>query len=250
MANATRRVELDSPSMTPEASLERVLTSSAADSSWFASSFLSAIPVTKVDAVIARARKHGGAYKSLRALGGPKYEVAFEKSLALATIHLDAEGAITGFRIVPAPSEVPRECIRASWRHMAASVVMCLAFIALAAAHHARLSTQLFFVGVLVFLVGYNLLRIRGARRALAVGNADAFARFARGQRQLHRVRGRMYLVTAPLLVGVAAWGTLTGVSRPLDERAMSACVTLFLIGGWVTWWRAVRSLGPFERAR
>jgi len=236
--------------LTPEAALERLCTSEKAEASWFTPSFLAAIPLTKVDALTESIRKRVGAYKILRALGGDKYEVICERGAFRATIHIDQAGAITGIRRSPAPSDGPTDCIRACWRQMALSVAFCGVVFAWVATHGGRTWSLATVGGISLSIVVAFLFRVRGARRALAVRDDATIERWAAGQRQSHRVRGRVFLVVAPVILGVMWRGLLHSPRVPLDESLVNGVVTIFIVGAWVVWFRAVHSLGPLERSR
>jgi hypothetical protein len=139
--------------------------------------------------------------------------------------------------------------ITRSWQHLATSVLLCGAVVAWYAGRGASVGAFLGVGAIGAFLVGYNVVRIARARAALR--EPSLLSRFAEGQRQSHRVRGRLYLIGAPVIVAVTWAATLTSSSRlPADAWAVLAMTTLFLGAGWVRWLRVVRPSGARTGAR
>ncbi len=99
---------------------------------------------------------------------------------------------------------------------------------------------------VMALLVAYNALRIHGARRALR--DPSKLRRFHEGQVRSHRVRGRMYLVAAPIIV-VASWtGVLASPEHvPLDAWMVLIATTIGLAYAWFVW-RRVLKRAPSQR--
>jgi hypothetical protein len=91
------------------------------------------------------------------------------------------------------------------------------------------------------FLVIYNIIRIGRARDALR--EPARLAMFAAEQRRSARVRGRIYLAGAPVVV-VVSWTAILVSSRPpVDSWIVVIGGTIFLAGAWVGWFRALRRL-------
>lgn len=128
--------------------------------------------------------------------------------------------------------------IRGSYRHLVLSTVVFVAVLTFEVALHAGSGVIAAVLAMYAFLVVYNLLRIRNARAARA---SEAAGRaFIEAQRRSHRVRRKVFLVTAPILV-VGTWcGTLAARegAPPLVWYGLSAA-TMFLGYGWARWWRA-----------
>jgi hypothetical protein len=96
-------------------------------------------------------------------------------------------------------------------------------------------------VGMGILVMTYNVVRIARARAALR--EPVRLEGFAAGQRRSHRVRGRVYLVGAPILIGVTWLGMLASSHSPMDAWAVLIACTLFLSAGWVRWFVALRRL-------
>ena len=136
-----------------------------------------------------------------------------------------------------------RTAVTRSWQHMASSVLLCGAILAWYAGRGAPLGAFVAVGFIAALLVGYNVVRIARARAALR--EPSLLPRFAEGQRQSHRVRGRVYLISAPIVVAVTWAGTLASSSRlPAGEWVVLGMTTLFLGVAWVWWLRVVRRLG------
>ncbi len=125
---------------------------------------------------------------------------------------------------------------------MAVSIVLCTVILAWYATRGASVAIHLVVAGIGAFLVTYDALRIAGARRALA--EPTRLAAFARGQVRSHRVRARIFLVGAPVVVLVTWVGLQIQSHVSVDAWAVAAAGTLFLAVAWVRWMRAVRSTG------
>ena len=140
------------------------------------------------------------------------------------------------------PIALATTTIRRSWQHMAASVALCLSILTWYAQTHAPRAAFLGVGMIGLCLVGYNLVRIRRAQAALDA--PETLPAFVTGQRTSHRVRGRIFLVTAPVLLAVVWVSTARteGVTR--DTWALLVACTVFLAVGWVFWLRVVRRLG------
>jgi hypothetical protein len=90
-------------------------------------------------------------------------------------------------------------------------------------------------------LLVYNLVRIARARAALR--EPATLARFAEGQRRSHRIRGRIYLVGTPIVLGVTWMGVLMSGRVDADAWVVLAVITAFLVAGWVFWLRVLRRM-------
>jgi hypothetical protein len=91
---------------------------------------------------------------------------------------------------------------------------------------------------IAAFLIVYNVARVVRARSAL---REPAFLEsFAAAQRRSHRLRGRIYLVGAPILIGATWFGAFTSLMHP-ESWVVLLAITLFLSGGWWWWFRAIR---------
>jgi threonine/homoserine/homoserine lactone efflux protein len=146
-----------------------------------------------------------------------------------------------------APGGYAVTVVRRSWRHMGLSVAMCAAILGWYASRGASPAA---FIGVTcigVFLVIYDVIRIVRARDALA--EPDRLDGFASEQRRSHRVRGRIYLVTAPVLVVVTWIGMLASSREPWDSWAVLIGGTTFLAAGWAWWFNVLRRLPARDRS-
>lgn len=138
------------------------------------------------------------------------------------------------------------QCVSASRRHMAMSVVLCSSGLIWYALQSSSLSSCVFMIAVMALLVAYNAVRIRGARRALR--DPSRLGQFYERQVRSHRVRGRVYLVAAPIIV-ITTW-TGIALSRehvPLDAWMILIATTIGLVYGWLVWRRALKR-APFHR--
>ena len=131
--------------------------------------------------------------------------------------------------------------VRKSWEHMGLSVALCVAILAWYAIRGAPVAAFVGVTGIGVFLVAYNIVRITRARDALR--EPARLAAFAKGQRRSHKIRGRVYLVGAPIVVGVTWIGMLSLPHAPADAWAVLLGLTLFLSVGWVQWLRVLRRM-------
>jgi hypothetical protein len=129
--------------------------------------------------------------------------------------------------------------VRRSWQHMAASVTLCAAILGWYAVRGEAPWMFAVVVGIGVFFVGYNVIRIGRARVALR--EPSELESFAKGQRESHRNRGRLYLVGAPILVAATWIGAFKAL--PVDSWIVLVTTTLIAGGGWVWWLRVVRRL-------
>jgi hypothetical protein len=132
--------------------------------------------------------------------------------------------------------------IRGSLRHLVLSVVMGVTILAWYATSGAPRSTYVVIVAIGVFLVAYNVSRITRARRALAA--PEQLADFAAGQRRSHRVRGRIFLVAAPVVLALTWIGSIVGGTLSRDSWIVLSGITIFLAVAWFHWFRVVRRLG------
>ncbi len=81
--------------VSPQAALARLFTSSHVDADWFAQSFLEQVPAASVQAIVSQLITQLGAFKSITPEGS-KYRVLFEHGDDLASIVLDSSGRISG----------------------------------------------------------------------------------------------------------------------------------------------------------
>jgi beta-lactamase class A len=86
--------------ITPVAALERLFTSPSPKAEWFADSFLSQIPLTQVEQIIAEFRTSLGAYQSVQP-DNDGYLVQFEKGKLSAQISVNETGQIIGLLLQP-----------------------------------------------------------------------------------------------------------------------------------------------------
>ena len=131
--------------------------------------------------------------------------------------------------------------VKRSWQHMAVSVALCAAVVVWYAVRCAPASVFFGVTGIGAFLVVYNVVRI--ARARAAVREPSRLERFAQGQRRSHWIRGRLYLVGAPILVAATWVGTLTTSRLPVDSLLALVIATVVMALGWVWWFRVVRRL-------
>jgi beta-lactamase class A len=87
-------------SLTPQAALERLLSSDHVDASWFAQSFLDQVSTTQLDSIMGQLKAELGAFQSVKP-EGMKYRVIFARGDDMASIALDASGRITGLFFEP-----------------------------------------------------------------------------------------------------------------------------------------------------
>ena len=79
--------------LAPKAALERLFTADRINAEWFAQAFLAAVPVSRVEEVIAELKRTHGAYQRVDEEEG-QYLVVFERAFMQARIALDAEERI------------------------------------------------------------------------------------------------------------------------------------------------------------
>jgi beta-lactamase class A len=87
-------------SLTPQAALERLLSSDHVDASWFAQSFLNQVSAAQVEAILGQIKTQLGAYQSVTP-EGMKFRVIFAHGDDLASIALDSNGRIIGLFFEP-----------------------------------------------------------------------------------------------------------------------------------------------------
>ncbi|MBV9719941.1 MAG: hypothetical protein JOZ77_11525 [Candidatus Eremiobacteraeota bacterium] len=80
--------------------LDSMLRTGHADAAWFSDSFLSQIPATEVDRVIASVTTALGAYQSLE-IGSDQFVAHFLKGTDVVLIHLDTDDKIDGLLFKP-----------------------------------------------------------------------------------------------------------------------------------------------------
>jgi beta-lactamase class A len=95
--------------ITPMAALERLFSTPAPQPEWFAESFLTQVPLTQIEQIVAGFRASLGPYQSVQPQG-ESYQIQFEKGKLLARIAVNDSGQITGLLLQPqsdaiAPSE-------------------------------------------------------------------------------------------------------------------------------------------------
>ena len=90
--------------MTAERALERLFTVETLSSDWFASSFLAAVPLSKVAAITKHVRSSLGGFKAARPKGD-HFELVFERGTWRGDLALDQEGRFTSLLI--RPEDVP-----------------------------------------------------------------------------------------------------------------------------------------------
>ena len=88
----------------PEAVIERLFTTDALEESWFAPSFLSALPLGEVETFIKSYVEQYGSFQSVSG-GGSEFVIELEKADVPALLALDQEGRIAGLRLQEA---IPR----------------------------------------------------------------------------------------------------------------------------------------------
>jgi len=142
--------------------------------------------------------------------------------------------------------------IRGSHRHVVLSTVLFAAVLAFELALHAGGGVIASVLAMYAFIVVYNVLRVRNARAARA-SEADGQS-FIEAQRRSHRIRRKIFLVTAPILVAFTWCGMLAAPegAPPLVWYGLSAA-TIFLTYGWARWWRArftISSSGAAQGSR
>ncbi len=126
-----------------------------------------------------------------------------------------------------------------SWRHLGLSVVLYAFVLAWEISMGASGGVLIGVAGIGVFLVGYNVVRIRAANHAL---RSDEAARaFVLRQRRSHLLRGTATLVIVPVAL-VAVW--ITGIQAHAAATSLFwvgvVFVTVLLTWGWARWFRAL----------
>jgi beta-lactamase class A len=91
---------VNSVRITPAAALERLFTAPSPRSEWFASAFLTQIPLTQVEQIVTGFRTSLGAYQSVKPEGN-NYLVQFEKGNLSAQIVINESGQIAGLLLQP-----------------------------------------------------------------------------------------------------------------------------------------------------
>ena len=91
---------VDSMKITPVAALERLFISPSPKAEWFADSFLSQIPLTPIEQLVAEFRTSLGAYQSVQP-DSDGYLVQFEKGKLSAQISVNEAGQIIGLLLQP-----------------------------------------------------------------------------------------------------------------------------------------------------
>lgn len=92
-------------SITPRAALERLFTADRISAEWFGPGFLAAIPVSRIEQIIAELKQTHGAYQRVEG-EGIEYLVVLERAVVPTRIALDAEGRIARLLFLPARARV------------------------------------------------------------------------------------------------------------------------------------------------
>jgi len=90
--------------MTRESALDRLFSAPAAAEAWFAPSFLAAVPVAKIDAILGQIRAVSGTFESVHA-DGSHFVATFEKGAWEGSAQLDDQGRFTGLVVRPAAAK-------------------------------------------------------------------------------------------------------------------------------------------------
>lgn len=83
------------PTLTPEAALERLFTAQPIQADWFAPTFLAQVPLAQIESVVADLRTNLGHYQAVQT-AGHGYRVQFERGAVPTQIVLDLRGRISG----------------------------------------------------------------------------------------------------------------------------------------------------------
>ncbi|MEM6400262.1 MAG: serine hydrolase, partial [Cyanobacteria bacterium P01_D01_bin.116] len=81
--------------MTPEAILEKLITSEDIKAEWFAPDFLAAVPINQIQTTIVDLKNQLGAYQKVEQ-DGNDYVVNFSQGSVATKITLNSEGQIIG----------------------------------------------------------------------------------------------------------------------------------------------------------
>lgn len=136
--------------------------------------------------------------------------------------------------------DLAAKTVRASWRHMSLSAVMCGAILVW---YWLRGAPRVAVVTVVVIgagLIVANAVRIHRAREAMR--RPERLARFVEDQLRSRRVRGRTYLLAAPALIAFTLVLMRWSAPLPADAWAAFGVATLLLAWGWMRWWRVLRA--------
>jgi beta-lactamase class A len=90
---------------TPKAALERLLTSESLDEAWFNDEFLTQIPLTQIEALLAETSQELGSLQRIEGEASP-FTVVYAGGMMSAEITLDAEGRIVGLLFSPVAQTV------------------------------------------------------------------------------------------------------------------------------------------------
>jgi Flp pilus assembly protein TadB len=144
------------------------------------------------------------------------------------------------------PTAFAARVIAGSKRHLALCVLLTCAIAVMGVALGApwKWLAALGVIGASQVL--YNVLRIRGARRALR--SAQAGGDFIGAQKRSHLLRGKVLLVVSPLLL----LGVGVGLAR--EQPSPSVWIVFAVIGaflgyGWLWWFRALRRVKSWRAA-
>ncbi len=131
--------------------------------------------------------------------------------------------------------------VRRSWAHLATTLILYAAILAWFESQHASRAYFLVIVVFGVVVALYNVRRMRTARAALA--NPETLASFAEDQARSHRLRGRIFLVLAPLLLVVTWYGALRSSDMNATSWTVLMLATSLLVAGGVRWVASLRRL-------
>jgi beta-lactamase class A len=98
--------------ITPVAALERLFTSPTPQAEWFASSFLSQVPLTQIEQIMTEFRSSLGTYQSVKP-EGEDYLIQFEKGKLLAQVVLNESGQFSTLLLQRKPDAIaPADAIQ------------------------------------------------------------------------------------------------------------------------------------------
>src|SRR5215472_11425775 len=98
--------------------------------------------------------------------------------------------------------------IRKTWVHLAMSIAICSATAIWCVVQGVPRSGIAFSAAIAALLLTYDLSRITRARAALA--STALLREFAKGQQASSRIRGRVYIILAPIVTTLMWWRVLT----------------------------------------
>jgi hypothetical protein len=140
--------------------------------------------------------------------------------------------------------------IRGSRHNVRFGIIATVAVEAFEILARAGIGVHASVLAILALSLAYNTVRIRAARRAIALGTLEALRKHLDDQKRSHLLRGRIFLVAAPVLVVGTSVATLLTI-RSADRPALYVCAvvvaTLFLGRGWFWWRRALRQVAKWS---